>query len=106
MIPFNDFKKLDIKVGRVLDVNVHPKADKLLVLKVDIGDEVRTIVAGIKGHYEREELMDKKVVVITNLEQRELRGIKSEGMILAAVKNDKVVLLTPDEDIKEGANVQ
>ena len=106
MIPFNDFKKLDIKVGRVLDVNVHPKADKLLVLKVDIGDEVRTIVAGIKGHYEREELMDKKVVVITNLEQRELRGIKSEGMILAAVKNDKVVLLTPDEDIKEGAIVQ
>jgi len=106
MIPFNDFKKLDIRVGRILDVNVHQKADKLLVLKIDIGDEVRTIVAGIKGYYEREELMDKKVVVITNLEQRELRGIKSEGMILAAVKNDKVVLLTPDEDIKEGAIVQ
>ena len=106
MIPYSEFKKLDIRIGRILDVNIHPKADKLLVLKIDIGDEVRTIVAGIKGHYEREELMDKKVVVITNLEQRELRGIKSEGMILAAVKDDKVMLITPDEDIKEGAIVQ
>ena len=106
MIPFNDFKKLDIRVGRILDVSNHPKADKLLVLKIDIGDEVRTIVAGIKNYYEREELMDKKVIVVANLEQRELRGIKSEGMILAAVKNDKVILLTPDEDIKEGAVVQ
>ena len=106
MIPFNEFKKLDIRVGRILDVNLHPKADKLLVLKIDIGDEVRTIVAGIKGYFEREELMDKKVIVVTNLEQKELRGIKSEGMILAAVKDDKVILLTPDEDIKEGAVVQ
>src|SRR3989344_3914377 len=106
MIPFNEFKKLDIRVGRILDVNLHPKADKLLVLKIDIGDEIRTIVAGIKAYYEREELMDKKVIVATNLEQKELRGIKSEGMILAAVKDDKVILLTPDEDIKEGASVQ
>jgi len=106
MIPFNDFKKLDIRVGRILDVNNHPKADKLLVLKIDLGDKVRTIVAGIKNYYEREELMDKKVIVITNLEQKELRGIKSEGMILAAVKDDKVILLTPDQDIKEGAVVQ
>ena len=106
MIPYADFKKLDLRVGRILDVSVHPRADKLLVLKIDVGAEVKTIVAGIKGHYEREELIDKKVVVITNLEQRELRGIKSEGMILAAVKDDKVILITPDEDIKEGAVVQ
>jgi len=106
MIPFNDFKKLDIRVGRILDVNNHPKADKLLVLKIDIGNEVKTIIAGIKNYYERDELMDKKVIVITNLEQKELRGIKSEGMILAAVKDDKVILLTPDQDIKEGAVVQ
>ncbi len=106
MIPYAEFKRLDIRVGRVLDVNIHPKADKLLVLKIDIGGEVRTIVAGIKGYYEREELMDKKVIVITNLEQRELRGIKSEGMILAAVNDDKVMLITPDEDIREGAIVQ
>ena len=106
MIPFNEWKKMDIRIGKILDVDNHPKADKLLVLKIDIGGEVRTIVAGIKGYYEREELMDKKVVVITNLQQKELRGIKSEGMILAAVKDDKVILLTPDEDIKEGAVIQ
>lgn len=106
MISFNDFKKLDIRVGRILDVNAHPKADKLLVLKIDIGNEVRTIVAGIKNYYEREELIDKKVVVITNLEQKELRGIKSEGMILAAIKDDKVILLQPEKDIDVGAVIQ
>ena len=106
MIPFDEWKKLDIRIGKILDVNDHPKADKLLVLKIDIGNEVRTIVAGIKNHYTKKELLNKKVVVFVNLEQKELRGIKSEGMILAAVKDDKVVLLTPDEDIKEGAVVQ
>ena len=106
MIPFNDFKKLDIRVGRILDVNNHPKADKLLVLKIDLGDEVRTIVAGIKNYYSKKELINKKVVVFVNLEQKELRGIKSEGMILAAVKDDKVILLTPDEDIDVGAVIQ
>ena len=75
MIPFNEWKKMDIRIGKILDVDNHPKADKLLVLKIDIGGEVRTIVAGIKGYYEREELMDKKVVVITNLEQKELRDL-------------------------------
>ena len=79
MIPFNEWKKMDIRIGKILDVDNHPKADKLLVLKIDIGGEVRTIVAGIKGYYEREELMDKKVVVITNLEQKELRGLKVRG---------------------------
>ena len=108
MIPFNDFKKLDIRVGRILDVSNHPKADKLLVLKIDIGDEVRTIVAGIKNYYEREELMDKKVIVVANLEQRELRGIKSEGMLLAAVSSDekKVILLSPEKKIDSGSKVQ
>ena len=106
MIPLNEFKKLDIRVGRIIDVSNHPKADKLLVLKIDIGNEVRTIVAGIKNYYERKELMDKKVIIITNLEQKELRGIKSEGMILAAVKDNKVVLIEPEKDIEVGAVIQ
>ena len=106
MILFNDWKKLDIRVGQIKDVQDHPDADKLLVMKIDIGNEVRTIVAGIKNYYSKKELLNKKVVVFTNLEQKELRGIKSEGMVLAAVKDDKVVLLTLDEDIKEGAIVQ
>lgn len=106
MIPFNDWKKMDLRVGKILEVKDHPNADKLLVFKVDLGDEVRTVVAGIKNYYKKEELKGRKVVVFVNLEQRELRGIKSEGMILAAVKDDKVILLQPEKDIDVGAVIQ
>ena len=106
MIPFNDWKKMDLRIGKILEVNDHPNADKLLVFKVDIGNEVRNIVAGIKKYYTKKELLNKKIVVFVNLEQKELRGIKSEGMILAAVKDDKVVLLQPERDIDVGAVIQ
>jgi len=106
MIPFNDWKKMDLRIGKILEVNDHPNADKLLVFKVDIGNEVRNIVAGIKEYYTKKELLNKKIVVFVNLEQKELRGIKSEGMILAAVKDDKVVLLQPERDIDVGAVIQ
>src|SRR3989344_3518276 len=100
MILFNDWKKLDIRVGKILDVQDHPNADKLLVFKVDIGNEIRTVVAGIKEYYKKDQLKGKKVVVFVNLEQKELRGIKSESMILAAVKDDKVILIQPEKDIE------
>src|SRR3989344_7772011 len=103
MIPFNDWKKMDLRIGKILEVNDHPNADKLLVMKVDIGNEIRTIVAGIKEYYTKKELKGKRVVVFVNLEQKELRGIKSEGMILAAVKDNKVILLQPEKDIDIGA---
>ncbi len=106
MIPFNDWKKIDLRIGKILEINDHPDADKLFVMKIDIENEIRTIVAGIKKHYTKKELINKKVIVFTNLEQKELRGIKSEGMILAAVKDDKVVLISPDKDIEVGAVVQ
>ncbi|MEK6907530.1 MAG: hypothetical protein AABW45_03295 [Nanoarchaeota archaeon] len=106
MIPFNDWKKMDLRVGKILEVNDHPNADKLLVMKVDIGNEVRTIVAGIKNYYTKKELKGRKVIVFVNLEQKELRGIKSEGMILASVKDDKVILLQPEKDIDVGAVIQ
>ena len=106
MIPFNDWKKMDLRIGKILEVNDHPNADKLLVMKVDIGNEIRTIVAGIKEYYTKKELKGKRVVVFVNLEQKELRGIKSEGMILAAVKDNKVILLQPEKDIDIGAVIQ
>lgn len=107
-IPFGEWSKLDIRIGEIKEVNDHPNADKLLVLKVDIGNETRTVVAGIKKYYSKEELIGKKIVIFTNLEQKELRGIKSEGMILAAVTNneDEVVLLTPEKDIENGAKIR
>lgn len=107
-IPFSDWEKLDLRIGTILQVEDHPNASKLYVLKVDLGSEVRTIVAGLKTRYKKEELKGKQAVFITNLEPVELRGIKSEGMTLAAASNDDsiVVLLTPDKEIPNGSKVR
>jgi len=104
-IDYNDWKKLDIRVGEIKEVKDHPNADKLLVFKVDVGEE-KTIVAGIKRNYDKSELIGRKVIVFCNLEQRELRGIKSEGMMLAAVDGEEVCLLQPDNDIKNGSKIE
>jgi len=104
MASFEDFKKLEIKVGKILEVNDHPNADKLYILKVNTGEE-RTLVAKIRGSYSKEELVDKKIIVICNLEPREIRGIKSEGMLLAVDADKKTSLLTVDKDVLEGSVV-
>lgn len=104
-IEFNDWQNLDLRVAEVLEVEDHPDADKLYVLKVKIRDEERTIVAGVKHHYSKEELIGKKIIVFTNLKPAVLRGVKSEGMLLAASEGDKVVLLTPEKDIGSGAKI-
>lgn len=106
MISFQDWQQLDFRVAEIKEASEHPNANKLLVLKVQIGDEERQIVAGIKGHYDPDELIGKKIIVFTNLEPAMLRGIKSEGMLLAAVKDGNVVLITPEKDIETGAKVQ
>ncbi len=107
MISFQDFKEVDMQVGRVLSVEEHPNADKLQILRVDVGeDDPRTLVAGLKGHYTADELEDKLIVVVTNLEPTRLRGVESEGMLLAAQENEeKVVVLTLDEPIEPGSPV-
>ena len=104
-IEFNDWQNLDLRVAEVLEVEDHPDADKLYVLKIKIGDEERTIVAGVKQSYSKEELTGKKIIVFTNLKPAVLRGVKSEGMLLAASDGDKVVLLTPEKDINSGAKI-
>ncbi len=104
-ISFDQWKKLDLCVGEIIDVQDHPNADKLYILQVDIGKEQRTLVAGLRQHYEKDSLVGKKVIVFTNLKPAELRGVMSQGMVLAAVEEDekKVVLLSPEEDIANGA---
>jgi|TARA_Y100000310_G_C20160565_1_gene568966 methionyl-tRNA synthetase len=105
-VKFDEWSKLDLKVGTILEVEDHPNADKLYVLKVDIGSEKpTTLVAGIKNHYSMGDLIGKKIIVFTNLEPVELRGVKSEGMLLAASKKDNVVLLGLDKDIDNGAKI-
>ncbi len=107
-IRFSDWQKLDLRVGKIKGVKDHPNAEKLYILLVDIGPIEQNIqlVAGLKQHYKKEELMGKKVIVFRNLEPAVIRGEESAGMVLAAVKDNKVVLITPDKDIDLGAKIQ
>lgn len=106
-IKYEDFSKADIRVGNVLEVNAHPNADKLLVLKVRVGEEVRQIVAGIKQFYEPVKLVGTQIVVVMNLEPRKLRGVESHGMLLAASDGSgNLSLLTPDKQIAAGSQVR
>lgn len=105
MISINDFQKMDLRVGRIVSAEKVEGADKLYVLKVDLGGETRQLVAGLRQHYSEDELVDKKIVVIANLEPATIRGIKSEGMLLAAQDGDSISLITVDRDIKEGSKI-
>ncbi|WP_109437939.1 methionine--tRNA ligase [Aquimarina sp. AU119] len=104
---FEDFTKLDIRVGTIVEAEKMPKAKKLLVLKVDTGINTRTIVSGIAEHFTPEEIVGKKVTVLVNLVPRKLRGVESEGMILMTENPEgKIVFLNPDEDnVNPGAIV-
>jgi len=106
-ISFDDFVKVQMRVGKVIEAYDHPKADKLIVLKVDLGNEQRQLCAGLRGHYEAAALIGRNIVVVTNLAPRQMRGIASDGMLLAASTPDhaRVILLTPDSEIEPGAAV-
>ena len=105
LITIDDFAKVELKVGKILDCQPHPKADRLLVSKIDIGGEVRTIVSGIRKFYNEKDLIGKKVIVVTNLKPVNLRGVESNGMILAASDEENLSVLTVLNDIKEGSKV-
>ncbi|WAM31463.1 methionine--tRNA ligase [Caldicellulosiruptor naganoensis] len=105
-ISIEDFAKIELKVAKILEAEKIEGADKLLKLIVDLGDEKRQIVAGIAKHYSPEELVGKKIVVVANLKPAKLRGVESQGMLLAASIDDDLCLITPEKDIKEGAKVK
>jgi len=92
-------------VGTVKSVEPHPNADKLYVMKVDLGGEERQLVAGLKPYYTAEELNGKQLVVVANLEPAVLRGVESQGMLLAAQEGDDVVIVSPERPMKPGAKV-
>ncbi len=106
LITYDDFKKLDIRIAIIEDVKKVPKTDKLLKLSINLGNEKREIVAGIAEFYNSKDLIGKKIVVLTNLEPRNLRGILSKGMILAADDGKIVSILKPDKDIKPGSKIK
>ncbi|MGB9749586.1 MAG: methionine--tRNA ligase [Caldisericia bacterium] len=105
LVTLEDFKKLDIRIAEILEAKKVKDSIKLIEIKIKIDDEVRTIVAGIGEHYNENELIGKKIVVLKNLEPKKLKGILSQGMLLAAHKDEKLVLLTVDKDIDSGAKI-
>ena len=107
MATIEDFQKLDIRVGKIIEILDFPEAKKpAYKLKIDLGTETRTLVAGLKKYYTAQELEGKRIIVFTNLEPKTLKGIESKGMVLAAVKDNNVTLITPDKDIEIGAKIQ
>lgn len=105
-ITIDDFKKVQLRVGKVVECTEHANANKLLVLKVDLGGgEVRQVVSGIKQWYAPAQLLGKSVVLVANLAPAVLRGVESQGMILAATSGDQVIVLTPEKDAAPGSKV-
>jgi len=95
-----------MRVGKIIDVQDHPNADKLYIIKVSLGNKQKTLVGGLKQYYKKEELIGKYVVLINNLKPKQLRGITSEGMLLAADDGKEVALLMPDKPISLGSKVR
>jgi len=104
-VSFAEFKKLELRVGTVLEVKAHPNADKLLLLRVRVGDREKQIVAGIKQYREPESLAGGQVVVADNLEPAVLRGERSEGMVLAVLDGEDFALIVPDTKVSDGSLV-
>ena len=105
MISIEDFRKIELKIATIKSAEPHPNADRLVVLQVDLGSEQRQICAGIRAHYAPEELVGKQIVVVANLETAKLRGIESQGMLLAASDEDRVIVLSPERPVHAGSKV-
>ncbi len=105
---FEDFLKLDLRVGKVVEIEDPPESKKLFKLTVDFGEELgkKTIFAGLKGYYSKEELLGKKFIFVYNLEPKKIMGEFSEGMLLAADIKGEPVLLPVDPSIPEGTKVR
>lgn len=105
-VPFSEFQKLELKIGKIENVEEVEGLDKLYKLTVDLGEpKKRMMLAGIKETHQPYELLGKLIVVVANLEPREIKGIRSEGMLLAAVSGDKPILLIPEEEVKQGTKI-
>ena len=106
MITFEDFKKFDLRVGKIVDATRVEGSDKLVQLKVDLGEEERQLVAGILTSYGMEDLPGRSIIVVANLEPRIIMGIESQGMLLAADGQEGPVLLMPDYEVPPGTKIR
>ena len=106
MLNIEDFKKLELVVAKIVEAIEHPNADRLYVLKVDNGTEVKQIVAGIRAAYTKEDLIGKQVVIVNNLEPAVIRGETSNGMILAGTDEKGLAVITPQREMVLGSRVK
>lgn len=109
-IEFDDFLKIDLRVATITEAELHPNADRLLKLQVDLGDQTRQICAGVKAFYDPADLVGKQIIVVANLAPRKIRGEESNGMLLAASAMDgdetkDVILLAPSKPAPAGSTV-
>ena len=105
-ITIDDFSKVELKVGTIIECEKHPKADRLLVEKIDMGEEIRQVVSGIANTYKPEELIGKQVIVVTNLKPVKLRGVDSNGMILCASSEKGLSIISPVTEMPNGTVVR
>lgn len=105
-ISYDLFSQIDLRVATVLEAREHPNANRLLVLKIQVGEIEKQIVAGIKAHYSPESLVGTQIIIVNNLEPAMLRGEESHGMLLAASGGEQVVVLRPDQPLPSGSKVK
>jgi len=101
-----DFRKLELRIAQIKEVQDHPNAEKLVILILDLGDRQKQVVAGIKNFYTKEELVGKQVVLVDNLDPVILRGVESQGMILAGSDENILALVSPDKILTLGSIVK
>lgn len=106
MINFEDFKKLEIRIGKVLSAEKVEGSDKLLKLEIDLGKEKRQIVVGMAEFFEPEYFLNKELPILVNLEPRKFRGIESQGMVLATDVNERPILLIPEKEVPPGSVIR
>jgi methionyl-tRNA synthetase len=106
MVTFEEFKKLELKVAKIKEVSDHPRADKLYVMSIDLGDKTKQIVAGIKNYYKKEDLVGKQIVVVDNLEPAVLRGVESQAMLLAAQDEKGICIIMPEREVSLGSIIK
>lgn len=105
IIDFNQFEKIDLRVGKIIEVEKVEGSDKLVKLQIDLGDEKRQILAGIGKSYSPEELLNKSVAVVVNLEPKIMLGLESKGMVLAVKDNNNLSVLVPEKEIVPGSKI-
>ena len=106
MVNYEKFREIELKVAKIQEVSAHPNADRLYVINVDLGDVQKQIVAGIRASYKPEDLLGKQVVVVNNLEPAVIRGVESQGMLLAASDENGIAFVTPQREVKVGSIVK